>query len=194
MGLFSSLSSALETVVGAVTGGVSQIIGATGGAIGAAAPAITAAAPILQAAIAARTGGLVGSPAGGAGAVVGSQIQRAPLQCPFQPGVMGNAPGSSPIANAALRMPFNQFALPARPVFGQQQIINTQLQGFLPQAPQTTSFNQGSFGQPVGPTFRPFAPSFRSGQSGFSGPFTPGISQGLAPGFGGVFNAFGGFN
>jgi len=89
------------------------------------------------------------------------------------------SPFANPIARAQFFPPFNPATIPARPL----QAQNAQLEALLAQlfqSQQTTSFNQGAFGQSVGPSFRPFAPSFRSGQFGFSGGFRPGISQGLA--------------
>ena len=151
-----------------------------------AAPVISAVAPIAFPGIGGLLAGFLPqpSPAGGSQAVVAAR-GIVPPQC-NAPGVLGGR--FSPIFNAALNPPFNPATLPARPFFGQQQILRQQFQAQTVPFAQTTSFNQGAFGASVGPSFRPFAPSFRSGQVGVSGAFTPGLSRGLAPqlfGFGG---------
>ena len=189
MGLFSSLTRVVTRIVGSVGGAIGGIVESAGTALGRAAPAISAAAPIAIAAIRARSpAALIPRPpsaAGGSTAVIAAQ-GIVPPQC-NAPGVLGGR--FSPISNAAVNPPFNPFTLPSRPFFGQQQILEQQLKAQTAPFPQTTSFNQGAFGATVGPAFRPFAPSFRSGQVGVSGPFTPGFSRGLAPqqlfGFGG---------
>jgi len=174
MGLFSSIKSAIEGVVTNVARVVSDV------------PAvIEAAAPIALAAFAPQIAPLVGQFFGGAtfpSQAPGAVAQASFAQtggCPIS-GVLGNPnPFANPLARAAISPGFNIGAFPARPAFGLQQMANA----FFPQPqfPQTTSFNQAGFGSSVAPQFRPFAPSFRSGQFGFSGQFQPGISQGLAP-------------
>lgn len=186
MGLFKSFFKTITGAVESIGGTIGGLVESIGTGLGRAAPAISAAAPIISAAIAAKTGGALGGfgGAGGATAVVAAQ-GAAPVTC-NAPGVLGGR--FSPIQNAAVNPPFNPFSLPARPFFGQQQIQLQQLQAQSQAFPQTTSFNQGAFGSSVGPSFRPFSPSFRSGQIGASGQFTPGLSRGLAPqlfGFGG---------
>jgi len=100
-------------------------------------------------------------------------------------GVLGSqSPFANPIARAQFFPPFNPATIPARPLQAENARLTALIQQLLGgQAPQTTSFNQGAFGSTIGPGFRPFAPSFRSGQVGFSGGFRPGISRGLAPQF-----------
>lgn len=172
MGLFSSISRSIKRVVSDVVGVASAL------------------APIALPFLAPGIGGLLGGLLGGPSAAGGSQAVIAargivPPQC-NAPGVLGGR--FSPIFNAALNPPFNPATLPSRPLFGQQQIALQQFKAQSVPFPQTTSFNQGAFGASVGPSFRPFAPSFRSGQVGVSGGFTPGLSRGLAPqlfGFGG---------
>jgi len=188
MGLFKSFRRLVTGTIESIGGTIGGLVESVGTAVGRAAPAIRAAAPIAQSFIAARTGGLLaGTPpsaAGGAQAVIAAQ-GIVPAQCPA-PGVLGSR--FSPISNAAVNPAFNPNTLPARPFFGAAQIAQQQFQTLSVPFPQTTSFNQGAFGASVGPSFRPFAPSFRSGQVGVSGPFTPGISRGLDPqlfGFGG---------
>ncbi len=173
MGLFSAIGSAFKDVVENVTRVVSDI------------PAVVeAVAPIALQAFAPQLapflGGLAQPPSANAG-VVAQQTFARTGGCPV-PGILGNPnPFANPLARAAISPGFNTAALPARPQFGLQQI----LAGLFPQPqfPQTTSFSQASFGSSVAPQFRPFAPSFRSGQFGFSGQFQPGISTGLAPQF-----------
>lgn len=173
MGLFSSISSAFKRVVTNVTRVIEDV------------PAVVeAVAPIALAALAPQLaplfGGLAQPPAANAG-VVAQQTFARTGGCPV-PGILGNPnPFANPQARAAIFPGFNTAALPARPAFGLQQILNNLFP--QPQFPQTTSFNQAAFGASVAPQFRPFAPSFRSGQQGFSGQFQPGISTGLAPQF-----------
>jgi len=171
MGLFSSISRFVEKIAGTAGGLISTVASAI-------TPLARIAAPIIGQAIQARAGGGLlaqrGASAVGAAALLD---RRPPL------GVMGaQSPFANPIARAQFFPPFNPATIPARPLQGQ----NAQLQALLAQlfqSQQTTSFNQGAFGQSVGPSFRPFAPSFRSGQFGQSGQFRPGISRGLAPQF-----------
>jgi len=163
MGLFSSISRFIGKVATAIT------------------PLARIAAPVLQSFISARTGGLLAGPgARGAGAVgqVAQLQQRPPL------GFLGSqSPFANPIARAQFFPAFNPATIPARPLtFQNAQIAAFQQQQFGGFG-QATSFNQGGFGQSVGPSFRPFSPSFRSGQLGFSGQFRPGFSRGLAPQF-----------
>jgi len=158
MGLFSGISSVISSIGGAVSG------------------IVTAAAPIAISAIQAKFGGL--SAAGGAGAVGLAALQggRPPL------GVLGaQSPFANPIARAQFFPPFNPATIPARPLQGQNALIQQLLALLQGPVQQTTSFNQGAFGATVAPGFRPFSPSFRSGQFGSSGGFQPGISRGLAP-------------
>lgn len=104
--------------------------------------------------------------------------------CPI-PGLAGNrTPSANPITRAAISPGFDLSRIPARPL----QALFGGLQ--RPQFQQTTSFRQQAFGASVGPSFRPFTPSFRSGQLGSTGQFQPGIARGLD--FGG-FGGFGGF-
>lgn len=167
------------------------------------APIVSIVSPIAGGALA-LGGGILGpqpSTAGGAAAVVRQNI--AAPQCP-PPGFQGaRSPAANPITRAAIFPPFDTSRLPARPVFGAIQTQLAQQPQF--QFPQTTSFRQQGFGASVSPSFRPFAPSFRSGIPGVQGQFFPGVSQGFAPAFaqpqfqaagfggGGVFNRFGGF-
>lgn len=177
MGLFSSFTRAIGGLVGDVAGGVATIFRG-------AAPLVRAATPIAIAAIQARTGGGIAALAGGAGR--GSQAvgQFAALNRRPPLGVQGSqSPFANPIARAQFFPAFNPATIPARPLAGQNALIQ-QLLALL-QAPPVppTSFNQQSFGQTVAPGFRPFTPSFRSGQFGFSGGFQPGISRGFDPRF-----------
>jgi len=156
--------------------------GTAGGLISTVATAITPlariAAPIIGQAIQARAGAGLLAQRGASAVGQAALLDRRPAF-----GVMGSqSPFANPIARAQFFPPFNPATIPARPL----QAQNAQLQALLAQlfqSQQTTSFNQGAFGQSVGPSFRPFAPSFRSGQFGQSGQFRPGISQGLAPQF-----------
>jgi len=169
MGLFSSISSAFKSVVANVTRVVEDV-----------API---AVPLLLGGIGAAVipkllGGLA-TPTAAPGAVAQATFAQTG-GCPT-PGILGNPnPFANPLARAALSPGFNTAALPARPAFGIQQILASLFP--QPAFPQTTSFNQASFGASVAPQFRPFAPSFRSGQFGFSGQFQPGFATGLAPG------------
>jgi len=122
--------------------------------------------------------GLLGG--GGSQAVVASNFATAG-GCPA-PGFQGNrSPFANPIFRNATSVGFNTATIPARPQVAQNALLEAIGRLFAGPTQQTTSFNQGAFGATVAPSFRPFAPSFRSGQQGFSGPFMPGISQGLAP-------------
>jgi len=115
--------------------------------------------------------------AGGAFAVAAANQAR-----PFPGlGVLGSQfAAANPLTRAFSSPGFQQGTLPARPAVGRNALIQ-QLLALLQGPPQqTTSFNQQAFGASVSPSFRPFAPSFRSGQAGFGGPFRPGISRGLA--------------
>jgi len=125
---------------------------------------------------------LGGAGGGGSQAVVASNFATAG-GCPA-PGFQGNrSPFANPIFRNATSVGFNPNVLPARPQVAQNSQLAQLLQLLAGPTQQTTSFNQGAFGATVAPSFRPFSPSFRSGQVGFSGGFTPGISQGLAPRF-----------
>lgn len=173
MGLFSSLSRF-----------VSKIAGTAGSLVSTVATAITPlariAAPIVSQVIAAKTGGLLGGGARGASAVgqFAQMQQRPPL------GFLGSqSPFANPIARAQFFPAFNPATIPARPQTFQNALLAQLQQQQFGGFGQTTSFNQSGFGQSVGPSFRPFAPSFRSGQFGFSGEFRPGFSRGLAPQF-----------
>lgn len=185
MGLFKDIISVVSGGLFAspkVLGGVSKFVAPF---LQAAQPLLQAAQPFIQQAIAIKTGGLLGGfgGAGGAGgaAAVGqfAQLgQRPPL------GFLGaQSPFANPIARAQFFPPFNPATIPARPLtfqnFQRSAFQQQQFGGFG----QTTSFNQGAFGQTVGPSFRPFASSFRSGGFGFSGGFRPGFSRSLAPQF-----------
>lgn len=119
--------------------------------------------------------------AGGSGAIVQQNLARP--GCP-SPGFVGSmSPAANPITRAAITPGFDVNRLPARPQFGLLQTLLAQLQAGQPPVPQTTSFRQQGFGQAVSPSFRPFTPSFRSGQPGVQGQFVPGVSQGFAPQF-----------
>lgn len=174
------LSSFLSKTIGSLSQGVATIFSA-------AAPLVTAIAPIAISAIQARAGGAFGQavlaggiPTGPGGAAQIAQSNFAAQTSCRVPGVAGSAPGANPITRAFISPGFDVRRIPARPLTPRfTQRIQFQ---------QTTSFNQAAFGGSVAPTFRPFTPSFRSGQIGFSGQFQPGISRGFAPGF-----SFGGF-
>jgi len=212
VGLFSSFISSvtggISDIVGAVAGGASQLLGAAAPIIQTVAPL---AAPILSQFLGGRQQldlarlqqqGLAGG-AGGSQAVARANL----LQPRSNIGFAGNQlPGANPITRAQFFPPFDPFRLPSRPVFGAIQRQNAQFPQF--QFPQTTSFRQQGFGASLSPGFRPFQPSFRSGQFGTQGQFVPGVSQGFAPQFPrqqfqrgpapvrpfrSVFNRFGGF-
>jgi len=176
MGLFSSISSAFKSVVS----NVSRVISDIPAVVEAVAPiALQAFAPGLAPILGGVLGGLTQPPTS-AGAVAAQTFARTG-GCPI-PGVLGNPnPFANPQARAAIFPGFNTGALPARPFFGALQTLRGQFP--QPQFPQTTSFNQQAFGGSVAPQFRPFVPSFRSGQPGFSGQFQPGISTGFNPQF-----------
>jgi len=165
MGLFSKIFTNISRVVADV------------------APIVAAIAPIVAPGIGTVIGGVLGGltqPPTSAGAVAQQTFARTG-GCPT-PGFLGNPnPFANPQARAAIFPGFNTAALPARPLFGAQQTFNAQFR--QPPFPQTTSFNQQAFGGSVAPQFRPFAPSFRSGQPGFSGRFQPGVSAGFNPQF-----------
>ncbi len=172
MGLISSITRAVQGVVT----NVSRVISDIPAVIEAVAPiALQAFAPQ----IAPFLGGLAQPPSPNPG-VVAQQTFARTGGCPV-PGILGNPnPFANPQARAAIFPGFNVDALPARPQFG----LNALLANLFGQPRvQTTSFNQGAFGASVAPQFRPFTPSFRSGQPGISGQFQPGISTGLAPQF-----------
>lgn len=158
-------------------------------------PALGIAGGIAGAAFLAR--GILGPQppsAGGSGAIVQQNLARP--GCPPAGFVGAKQPGANPITRAALTPGFDVNRLPARPRFGFLQTLRAQLQAFQPPVPQTTSFRQQGFGQAVSPSFRPFTPSFRSGQLGVQGQFVPGVSQGFAPQFAPAVRAaprFGGF-
>jgi len=175
VGLFSSISRAIGGITERVGGLFTTVTGAVGGLAGALTPLVQAAAPIASQFISARFGGLGGlGGQRGAGAVTASAFapQRPPI------GVLGaQSRFANPIARAQLFPPFDPSRLPARPAFGFSQLQRAF--NPPPRFPQTTAFNQGAFGGTVGPSFRPFAPSFRSGQFGFSGQFQPGFQAGL---------------
>jgi len=144
----------------------------------AAAPLIQAAAPIAGAVLAAKFAPALGILGGVAGAP--------PVTSSNPVGFAGSCtPGANPITRAATSPGFNTTSLPSRPFQG-FNAAQTQVQQANP-VPQTTSFNQGAFGFSVSPTFRPFTPSFRSGQPSASGA-APGQPRGLDFGF-----SFGGF-
>jgi len=177
MGLFSSISSAFKSVVTNVQRVVEDVapiavplaLGVLTGGVGALAAGVI---PQLL-------GGLT-QPPSAPGAVAQQTFARTG-GCPT-PGILGNPnPFANPLARAAIFPGFNTAALPARPLFGALQTLRAQFP--QPTFPQTTSFNQQAFGGSVAPQFRPFAPSFRSGQPGFSGQFQPGISAGFNPQF-----------
>lgn len=168
-------------------------------------------APVVVPLVAGAIGGVAGvalagalfppPSAGGSAAVVQANLGRP--GCPSAGIVGSNAPFANPITRAAISPGFDVNRLPARPVFGAIQQLIAQQPQFL--FPQTTSFRQQGFGQAVSPSFRPFTPSFRTGQPGVQGQFVPGVSQGFAPQFpqqfprapiqrfAGRFGGFGGF-
>lgn len=204
MGLFSSfvetLTGGISDVIGAVAGGVSQVAKVAAPIVQTIAPL---AAPIFSQFLAGSQQQQLlqlqlGQGGSGAIAAANQLTPRTPI------GFQGNqVPGANPIARAAFFPPFDQSRLPSRPVFGAFQQQLAQFPQFQP--PQTTSFRQQGFGAPVAPSFRPFTPSFRSGQLGTQGQFFPGVSQGFDPRFGGQqfapqrpaqpvgFGGFGGF-
>ncbi len=176
MGLFSSFKRAISSV----TTNISRVISDIPAVVEAVAPiAVGILAPQLAPLLGGALGGLTQPPAS-AGAVAAQTFARTG-GCPV-PGILGNPnPFANPQARAAIFPGFNTSALPARPFFGFQQTLRAQFP--QPQFPQTTSFNQQAFGGSVAPQFRPFTPSFRSGQPGFSGQFQPGVSAGFNPQF-----------
>jgi len=152
---------------------------AVGSVFEAAAPLIQIAAPIAGGLLAAKFAPALGILGGAAGAP--------PATSSNPVGFSGSCtPGANPITRAATSPGFNVLSLPSRPFQG-FNAAQSQVQQANP-VPQTTSFNQGSFGASVSPSFRPFTPSFRSGQVGASG-LAPGQPRGLdlSFGFGGFF-------
>lgn len=206
MGLFSSfiesVTGGISSVVGAVAGGVTSILGAAAPIIQTIAPL---AAPIVggffQSQQQQQLLQLLMQQGGASGVAAGNLLQQQQAV-----GTVGSqVTSANPISRAQFFPPFDVNRLPSRPVFG---AIQTQLARFPQfQFPQTTSFRQQGFGAAVSPGFRPFTPSFRSGQLGTQGQFVPGIAQGFDPRLGGqfarppapvrpfgaVFNRFGGF-
>lgn len=191
MGLFSSfiesVTGGIADVVGAVAGGVTQVLGA-------AAPIIQTVAPLAAPLLGQFIGGRQqldflrlqqATPGGGAGAVAASNA----LTPRTNIGFLGNQlTGANPITRAQIFPPFDTSRLPSRPQFGLIELLQALLPQF--QFPQTTSFRQQGFGASVSPGFRPFTPSFRSGQLGTQGQFFPGVSQGFAPQVPGVATPF----
>jgi len=117
----------------------------------------------------------------GAGGSLAVRAANQTRTCP-PIGFAGNQVSSAnPIFRAANFPAFNPATIPSRPLQAQNSLIQQLLASLQGPRQQTTSFNQSAFGATVSPSFRPFTPSFRSGQAGISGEFRPGISRGLAP-------------